>query len=94
LASSCVQDNKTGDIILKLVNAGNEPKNMKINLNRFNRILPDAEQTVLTGDANAENTFGNPQNVIPEKSTIKISKIYEFNAPAISLTVIRIKTIK
>ena len=34
LAASCVKDSKTGDIILKLVNAGSDEKIMKINLVR------------------------------------------------------------
>ncbi len=94
LTSSCVQDSKTGDIILKLVNTGNKPETMKINLPGFNKIFSDAEQTVLTGDADAENTFKIPQNIIPEKSTIKVSKTFEYAAPAMSLTLIRIKTNK
>ena len=47
LAASCVQDSKTGDIILKLVNFGTEIKTMKINLSGFKKINPDAEQTTL-----------------------------------------------
>ena len=94
LTSSCVQDSKTGDIILKLVNTVNKPETMKINLSGFNKIFSDAEQTVLTGDADAENTFKNPQNIIPEKSAIKVSKTFEYAAPAMSLTLIRIKTNK
>ena len=94
LAASCVQDSKTGDIILKLVNAGQEAKVMKINLGRFGKIMPDAEQTVLSGKADAENTFENPQNVVPVVTTVKVSKTFDYAAPAMSLTVIRIKTKK
>jgi alpha-L-arabinofuranosidase len=92
LAASCVQDSKTGNIILKLVNAGKESKTMKINLSDFKNLISDAEQTVLTGDADAENTFENPQTVVPAVSTIKVSKGFDCLSPAMSLTVIRIKT--
>jgi alpha-L-arabinofuranosidase len=91
LAASCVQDSKTGDVILKMVNAGNEPKTMKINLSYFKNLVPDAEKTVLTGNADAENTFENPKNVVPLLSTFKVSSKFEYSAPAMSLTVIRIK---
>jgi alpha-N-arabinofuranosidase len=94
LAASCVQDSKTGDIILKLVNVGNEPKTMKINLSGFKKIISNAEKTVLTGDADAENSFENPQNIVPEKSAFKVSKTFEYAAPSMSLTAIRIKTKK
>ena len=66
LAASCVKDSKTGDIILKMVNVGHEPKIMKINLSGFKNIVPDAEKTVLTGKAEAENTFENSKSVVPQ----------------------------
>ena len=92
LAGSCVKDSKTGDVILKLVNAGKEPKKMQIDLSDFKNIMSEAEQTVLAGNADAEDTFENPQNVIPVKSTINVKTIFEYETPAISLTVIRIAT--
>jgi alpha-L-arabinofuranosidase len=94
LAASCVHDNKTGDIILKMVNFSNTPKTMKIDLSGFKNIVPDAEQTILTGDADAENTLENPGLVTPVTSFFKVSKAFNYTAPAMSLTVIRTKTKK
>jgi len=94
LAVSCVQDSKTRDIILKLVNFGNTTKRMNVNLSRFKGFISDAEQTIFSGNADDENTFENPKNVIPAETTIKISKTFEYVAPVMSLTVIRIKTKK
>ena len=91
LAASCVQDSNTGDIMLKMVNYGSSPKPMKIKLSCFGNIAPEALQTVLSGAADAENTFDNPTNVTPVETTIKISKAFEYIAPAMSLTVVRIK---
>ncbi len=92
LASSCVKDSNAGDIILKLVNAGTDKKKMNINLAGFNNFIPEAEMTVLSGNADDENTFENPNNVIPVKSVFNIKTKFEYDAPAMSLTVIRIKT--
>jgi alpha-L-arabinofuranosidase len=92
LAASCVQDTKTGDVILKLVNAGNESKVMKIDLSGFKKINPAAAIEVLTGEANAENTIENEQNIIPSKSHFKASKKFEYKTSPMSLTVIRMKT--
>jgi len=92
LAASCVVDTSTGDIILKMVNAGNEGKNMKVDLSRFVKFNPIAEMTLLKGSADAENTFENKQNVKPETSVFNIDKKFNYSAPAMSLTVIRIKT--
>jgi alpha-L-arabinofuranosidase len=77
LAASCVQDSKTGDIILKMVNYGSESKPMKINLKGFGSVASKAEQTVLTGGAEAENTLENPQAVVPVKSIVKIKKAFD-----------------
>ncbi|MFO7369737.1 MAG: alpha-L-arabinofuranosidase C-terminal domain-containing protein [Bacteroidales bacterium] len=92
LAASCITDSKTGDVILKLVNAGSDEKIMKVNLSGFNNIQALAEQTVLTGAADAENTIDNPSKVVPKVSSLKITKKFDYKVPAMSLTVIRIKT--
>jgi alpha-L-arabinofuranosidase len=91
LAASCVQDSKTGDIILKLVNYNESAKPMKVYLGRFGKIATEGEQTVLAGSSDTENTFANTKNIVPKSSIIKISKSFGYSAPAMSLTVIRIK---
>jgi len=92
LAGSCVRDSKSGDIILKLVNAGSQDKTVKINLKEFKNIVPNAEKTVLTGEADAANTFDSPQRVVPVTSGFKISKNFDYAVHPMSLTVIRIRT--
>ena len=94
LAASCVKDSKSGDVILKLVNFSNTPKTMKIKLSGFGNLNTDAEQTILTGDGNAENTFENPQTITPVVTSIKVKNSFEYASPGMSLTVIRIKTKK
>lgn len=92
LAASCVQDSKSGDIILKLVNYNESAKPMKVNLGRFGKIAAEAEQTVLAGSPDTENTFENTGAIAPTSSNVKISKSFDYLVPAMSLTVIRIKT--
>jgi len=94
LAASCVQDSKTGDIIVKLVNAGTEAKTMKVDLSRFKNIVDNAEITKLSGSADAENTFDNLQKVAPSKSAFTAKSKFDYEAPAMSLTIIRVKTKK
>lgn len=91
-AASCVQDNETGDIILKLVNAGTKPSIMKVNLKGFRQIVSKAQLTLLTGDPEAENTLEKPEVIVPATSDFRASKSFSYTAPAMSLTVIRIKT--
>ena len=75
LASSFIQDSKTRDFILKLVNAGKERKTMNIDLSGLKKINSEAEMTILTGDSEEENTIENPDKVvhnISDKNQIKV----------------------
>lgn len=92
LAASTVMDSKTGDVILKMVNAGKVPKNMEVNLSKFKNRASNAKLTVLTGDPEAENTLVNPDNVVPITEEYSVDKKFMYSAPVMSLSVIRIKT--
>lgn len=92
-ASSCVKDNESGDIILKLVNTSIEMKSIKIDLSIL-KINSEAKKTILSGDPEDENTFENIEKIIPIKSKIKIQSKFNYDIPAMSLTVLRIKTEK
>jgi alpha-L-arabinofuranosidase len=94
LAASCVKDSQTGDIILKIVNAGNQVKPVSINLGVFGKLNVEAEQIILTGNAGAENTYEHPQQVVPVQSSIKTGKKFLYNAPGLSLTVLRLHSSK
>lgn len=93
LASSCVQDSKTGDIILKLVNPSAEATTMAVDLKPFKNIFSNAVLTVLTGDKDAENTK-DKNLVLPIQSVFKATRDFDYKLPAYSVSVIRIKTKK
>lgn len=92
LASSCVRDAKTGDIIIKLVNTDSVPALAKVNLSDFKYINSNASCTVLSGNPKDENTFKNIENIIPKTTAFTAGRLFIYNTPAYSLTVIRIKT--
>lgn len=92
LAVSCVQDSKTGDIILKLVNADSAPVQAQVSLERGARIKSEATRILLTGDPKGFNTFGNPRTIVPLTSKFTAGKQFTCEAPPCSLTVIRMKT--
>ncbi len=94
LASSCVQDSKTGDIILKFVNPSAEATTMTVDLNSFKRIFPNAVLTVLTGDKDGQNTPKEKNLVLPVESVFKATHFFDYKLPAYSVSVIRIKTKK
>jgi alpha-L-arabinofuranosidase len=94
LAASCVQDSKTGDIIIKLVNAGNESKSMNIDLSSFPNIGAETERTIFTGDADDENTLEEPTKVSPKTESLNISgNTIKRSFPGNLLTIIRIPSV-
>jgi len=90
LAASCVKDSKTGDVIIKIVNAGNTASSTKINLAAIGKISPKATLAVLTGKPGDKNTAQRAQQVLPANSELAVTKSFNYNAPAYSLSVIRI----
>ncbi|THU35999.1 alpha-N-arabinofuranosidase [Niastella caeni] len=91
-AASCVKDSKTGDIILKIVNTDAVVVPAKINLAGLGAVNTNAGVTVLTGDPMAENSCEGAQNKTPKSSNISVSKSFTYQAPANSLSVIRIQS--
>jgi alpha-L-arabinofuranosidase len=92
LGASCVKDGKTGDIILKLVNLAGDAVAAQVSLPaEFSDLNSAATVTVLSGDPRAKNTFATPEAVIPRTSQLTVSHSFQYELPASSLTVIRIK---
>lgn len=91
LAVSCVRDSKTGMLIVKLVNTGEAPKPLRIELAEAEGIATRGVKTALSGEPMAVNDADNPQRVVPETSVISVGPNFAYEAPGHSLTVIRIE---
>jgi alpha-L-arabinofuranosidase len=94
LAASCVKDNKTGDVIIKIVNASAVKANAGINLSIFGKLSLRADVILLNGEPGMKNTLQNPQQVVPRASVSAVKKKIEYEVPAYSLSIIRVKTKK
>lgn len=92
LATSTVRDSQTGDLILKLVNGGEEPRALHIELDGADGLVQKATRTLLAGDANAVNDFESPRTVLPETSDIEVGPSFDYEAPPNSLTVLRLRS--
>jgi len=93
-AASCVQDSKTGDIILKIVNDSPSSVKVQASLSQFGTFEPQAKLTQLSGKPDIKNSIEDPEAIVPVYSNYAISKLTLYNAPAYSLSVIRIKSNK
>ncbi len=90
-AASTVKNTAQGAVILKLVNGANVSRPVRIELAGAKRVPTTAEFTVLAGpDANVVNDYGSPRTVLPSTNRRPISASFTYEAPANSLTVIRI----
>ena len=90
-AASCVKDSAAGVLVLKLVNGANSPRPVRVELSGAKKLPATAEAIVLAGtDANVVNDYGSPRTVLPRSSRLPIAPAFDYEAPANSLTVIRI----
>jgi alpha-L-arabinofuranosidase len=91
-AFSVIRDSKSSDVILKLVNGDSAPRQLGIEFTGAKGSLKTSK-TVLTGnDPMAVNDYTNPGAVLPQSSSITIESSFDYEAPANSLTVLRIKS--
>jgi alpha-L-arabinofuranosidase len=91
-AASTVRDEETGDVIVKLVNGDGEAKSVHLQLSGAASLAVEAHVTVLADDnPDARNDQRNPDRVMPKKATMNIGPKVKYEAPAHSLTVIRMK---
>jgi alpha-L-arabinofuranosidase len=91
VAASCVRDAKTGDVILKLVNASATAQPFQVDLSGLKGVNLAATRTVFTGDKDAKNTFASPRTVLPKTAPYKAGKRFSYSAEPYSLTVIRLR---
>lgn len=92
LAASCVRDSASGDLILKLVSRSNTPIRAQLDLSGLLDAPSPASCTVLSGDASAENVFGQPPVVLPATSSLQVAPTTSYDLPPNSLSVIRVRT--
>jgi len=90
--ASATRDEKTGEVILKVVNPGEEPAEVAIQLDGVTRPPSSAQATVLTGERNdAVNSFEQPARVAPVTETVSnIGPTFQHRFAPRSLTVLRI----
>ena len=92
LAASTVLDSQTGDLIVKIVNGAGVSAAMKVKLAGFTGAEYKATRTVLTGaNADAFNEDNQPLSVKPVVSEVTLKPEFDYEAPACSLSVFRVR---
>ena len=83
IASSIVRDSASGDVIVKLVNLLSVEVNTNVDLSGIGAIQSSAKRTVLTGKPT--------DTPLPVEDTMEVAEKFDYQLPAYSFTVIRIK---
>ncbi len=83
-------DKKTGELVVKIVNAIGSANQVKLNLGKV-KVNLNATAIVLSGNLNDENTIEQPTKIVPKSSKINLGSDLTFNAPPNSFSVLRIK---
>jgi alpha-L-arabinofuranosidase len=90
LYANAMVDKNTGELIVKMVNF--DDVDIPVQMNIKGGDINSADATLLTADSGkAENTFAEPENVVPVPFKAVIKDGY-YTAPANSLTIWRMKT--
>jgi len=94
LYATSATDDKTGDIIVKVVNASTTPLEKELDLSGTKNLTGAGTATVLTSESGTdENTIENPTKVSPKTENVSFSGTSLKRAfPGNSFTVLRLKT--
>ena len=90
---SSARDSETGEIIIKAVNASQEPAEAAIDLEGVTSVTPNAQAIVLSGKKrDDQNAFDDPTKVSPKTSPIEnAAPQFSYSFAPYSLTVLRIR---
>ena len=93
LYASASRDDKTGEVIVKVVNVAENAQDVEINLAGMSKVTGPTNVIVLTSENSTdENTLEEPTKVVPKAQTIPVSgPSFRHTFPANSVTVMRLK---
>lgn len=87
-------DEKSGDVIVKLVNVSEKKTEVNINIQNADYIAPICDEFILTGNAKGDaNSFGNPENISTQVQLFEgASESFIYEMEALSFVVLRLHT--
>jgi alpha-L-arabinofuranosidase len=92
LFSIAGRDNKTGDVIVKVVNASDRPYKTKLDVTGIQLGSTASFLTLSSNTLEAENSFDAPEKYIPQQTTLSgITNNYEVEFKPYSISVLRLK---
>ncbi len=93
LAFSAVREEKSGDLILKLVNYGGHTRSVRLKTSSDHLKEVGATKTIFTGDPKTARDNSDGSSIFPVISQITLSPTFDYEVRAYSLTVFRLPNI-
>lgn len=90
LATSCVFDTKTKELIIKIVNVDAGQKEVAIDLTKIGKFNVNASVIALAGKPNDKNSFTTPKTVMPINSNYKVENKFLYKMNPYSFVVLKI----
>lgn len=96
LYASAVVDEKSNELIIKLVNVSGKPQSSVVSLEGVKQLVTDGKLTVLKGsDLTQINTFTQPHQIAPKESLLPVkNKKFTLEAAPYSFSVLRLKLVE
>ncbi|HEY1023459.1 MAG TPA: alpha-L-arabinofuranosidase C-terminal domain-containing protein, partial [Flavisolibacter sp.] len=96
LYASAVLDEKSNELIIKLVNVSGKPQRNVISLEGIKPLVTDGKLTVLKGsDLTQVNTFTHPHQIAPEEFSLPVkNKKFTLEAAPYSFSLLRLKLVE
>jgi alpha-L-arabinofuranosidase len=92
LYASAVHDEKSGDVIVKVVNTAATPTETEVKLVGVSKVANPRAIVLTSGDPKDENTLEEPTKVVPRPQPVSGSgPVFKHSFPGNSLTVLRVK---
>jgi alpha-L-arabinofuranosidase len=87
------RDQKSGEVILKVVNNAPEPKTTQVRIEGVKRVASRGKETILTAkQLTDENSIAEPKKIVPVSSTLKdVGASFRHTFSPYSLTILRLK---
>ena len=92
LFAAASRDEKSGDVILKVVNVTGTAMPVEISLDGIAGVEGTGELEVMAGEAGDVNTLNAPEKIVPRRTTVRIpAKAFTHRFPAYSASVLRVR---
>ena len=93
LFASAVLDKNTNEVVIKVINTGDKPQPVTLNLKGMKKGTYSAQLISLhSDDLTAENTLDNPTKIVPQTSSLSVTApAQEISVPARTFYIYRIK---